>query len=82
MKTADHPANIPVVSMANESSDSGSSDDRPLHNVAHVPDFRCIPCARDGGDVCGMACSARLPNGIQLSQVPDPRSVREATSKG
>ena len=82
MKTADHLANIPVVSTAGGSSDSGSSDDRPLHDVARVPDFWCIPCARDGADVCGMAFSARLPNGIQLSQVPDPRSVREATSKG
>ena len=84
MKTMDHHANMPVASTADESSNSGSSDDLPMHNVAHVPDFPkqslCSGHMRGepGGEMCNVAFSACLPGGIELSQMPGPHSVREA----
>jgi len=63
----------------------------PVHNVSHVPDYpaRLLRSGlrRDGGGGGGTALlsscppfafSAGLPGGIQLSQLPDPRNVREA----
>ena len=84
MKTAGHRANTPAASTADESSDSGSSDDRPMHDIAHVLNFpkRSLHSGHmrgePGGDMCDVAFSARLPGGIELSQMPDPRSVHKA----
>jgi hypothetical protein len=68
--------------MGDESTDSESSDDPLLHDIAHVLDFLkkslCSGCTRRGGDVCDMVFPAHLPSSIQLSQRPDPCSVQEA----
>lgn len=84
MKTTDCCVNTPVASTANKSSNSGSSDNCPMHNIVHVLDFlkRSLHSghthSEPGGDMCNMAFSAHLPSGIELSQVPDPCSVHEA----
>ena len=84
MKTVGCHANTPVASVADESSDSGSSDNHPMHDIAHVPNFpKQSLCSghthsEPGGDMCDVAFLARLPSGVELSQMPDPHSVHEA----
>jgi len=55
-----------------------------VHDVAHVPDFpsKSLRSGRKrdegGGDKVQVAFSAGIPGGIQLSSLPDPRTVHEA----
>jgi hypothetical protein len=65
------------------SAGSDSSVDELVHDVAHVPDFpkmslRSGRQREPGGEVYVVAFSAGLPCGVQLSQLPDPRTMREA----
>jgi hypothetical protein len=51
-------------------SDGDSSPDHPIHDVSYVPGY---PTRSED-----VGFSAGLPGGIQLSQLPDPRNVRDA----
>ena len=52
--------------------------------TSHVPDYlaksMCLGhrCNEPGGGDCNIAFSARLPGGIQLSQLPDLQSMHKA----
>ena len=60
-----------------------SAADEAVHDIACVPDFRKKSTRsgrwrEPGGDVADVAFSAGPSGGVQLSHLPDPRSVREA----
>ena len=50
-----------------------NAESRPVHDVARVPDFLSKSLGSDR-----VAFSAGILGGIQLSSLPDPRTVREA----
>ena len=91
-RAQDEPADIDEEEDANDGSDEDAdSPARPIHDVSYVPISQRAHTsfANGGGGNSAMLIldeatqppvdfSVGLPRGIQLSQLPDPRSVRKA----
>ena len=93
-RTQDDPIDIDDEDADGAANEDAVPPVRPIHDILYVPSYpsksTCSGLIRNGGGGKSamlildeeahppIAFSAGLPGGIQLSQMPDPRSVREA----